>query len=150
MKTHADNKETSVTACFRTAAEKWGLPSRVRADVGGENLGIKRIMKEERGLGRASFIQGSSTHNQRIERLWVDLQRLTTAKYKAVFEHLEAQHLLEVSNPIHLWALHFIFIPQLNHALAFFAGLWNSHPIRTQGLGDRSPMQLRAEGIIDA
>ncbi|KAE8213844.1 hypothetical protein CF319_g9136 [Tilletia indica] len=150
MKAHSDNKETSVTACFRTAVEKWGLPSRVRADFGGENLGIKRIMEEERGLGRASFIQGSSTHNQRIERLWVDLQRLTTAKYKAVFEHLEAQHLLDVSNPIHLWALHFIFIPQLNHALAFFADLWNFHPIRTQGLGNRSPMQLRAEGIIDA
>ncbi|KAE8227693.1 hypothetical protein CF326_g7405 [Tilletia indica] len=150
MRAHSDNTEASVTRCFEEAVNVWGTPSRVRADFGGENVGVKQWMEQRRGLGRGSFIQGSSTHNQRIERLWVDLQRLTTDKYKRVFEHLEAERLLDVSNPIHLWALHFIFLPQLNHALDHFAELWNHHPMRTSGLGNRSPMQLRTEGIVEA
>ncbi|KAK0542464.1 hypothetical protein OC846_006730 [Tilletia horrida] len=150
LRAHGDNTAQSVARAFDNAVTKWGLPSRVRADYGGENLGVKARMEAQRGIGRASFIKGSSTHNQRIERLWVDLQRLTTAKYKAVFEHLEAQRLLDVTNPVHLWALHFTFLPQLNRALDHFSDMWNHHPIRTPGLLNRSPMQLRAEGLLDA
>ncbi|CAD6896882.1 unnamed protein product [Tilletia laevis] len=150
MRAHSNNAAASVSTCFSEAIEKWGPPSRVRADYGGENLGVKEIMEHYRGLGRGSFIQGSSTHNQRIERLWVDLQRLTTDKYRRVFEHLEAERLLDTTNPIHLWALHFVYLPQLNHALDHFAELWNNHPIRTKGLGNKSPLQLRAEGVLEA
>ncbi|CAD6956652.1 unnamed protein product, partial [Tilletia controversa] len=38
----------------------------------------------------------------------------------------------------------------LNFALDHFAVMWNNHAIRTPGLNNRSPLQLRAEGIIDA
>ncbi|KAK0542144.1 hypothetical protein OC846_006830 [Tilletia horrida] len=150
LKAHSDNKETSVTACFKDAIAKWGAPSRVRGDYGGENLGVKDLMERLRGVGRGSFIQGSSTHNQRIERLWVDLQRLTTDKYRRVFEHLESQRMLDITNPIHMWALHFVYLPQLNEALAFFTNLWNNHPIRTPGLKNKSPLKLRTEGILEA
>ncbi|KAE8220039.1 hypothetical protein CF319_g6374 [Tilletia indica] len=150
IKASSNNMATTVADAFLTSTQTWGWPSRVRADHGGENLVVKELMEQQRGRGRGSFIQGSSVHNQRIERLWVDVQAWMTKKYKALFVKLEDQHYLDVDNAVHLWTLHFVFLPRLNRALQTGQRMWNYHPMRTPGLGNKSPLKLFLKGALAA
>lgn len=64
-----NNQADTVYELFLKAIHQFGLPSRVRSHQGGENILVVQHMLEHRGEGRGSMITGSSTHNQRIERL---------------------------------------------------------------------------------
>ena len=68
-----NNKSDTLVDCFITAVINYGLPSRVRSDMGLENVKIADYMIEKHGVGRGSMITTKSTHNQRIERLWRDV-----------------------------------------------------------------------------
>ncbi|KAE8185318.1 hypothetical protein CF328_g7583 [Tilletia controversa] len=149
MRANSNNRADTVADCFLEATERCGWPSRVRADHGGENLEVMRLMEEARGHNRGSFIQGPSTRNQRIERMWVDVQRWTTAQYKALFQAMEESELLDVNCSIHLWCLHLVFLPQLNKALDHFQDVWNMHPVRTAG-SNWSPQQMHTAGVLEA
>ena len=75
-----------------------GLPSRLRSDKGRENVLVADYMLEKRGTSRV--ITGSSTHNQRLGRVWKDAFIFITSFI------LEDEVILGRLNDLHLSALH--------------------------------------------
>lgn len=136
----------TVYSSFLEAINTYHLPSRVRSDLGRENVLVAQHMIECRGPDRQSMIVGSSVHNQKIEHLWKDVHSCVTRLYYRLFYFLEDQGLLSPLNEHHIYALHYVFVPRINRALGHFTHGWNHHPIRT--VHSKSPHQLYNAGML--
>lgn len=59
---------------------------------------------------------------------------------------LENCDLLDPLNPLHMYALHYVYLPRINKSLQFFKEAWNDHGLRTEhGL---TPNQLFTAGAL--
>lgn len=133
LKASTNNRADTVLHMFLDAVLEYGMPSRVRGDRGGENRDVAILMNLIRGLHRGSYMWGSSTHNTRIERLWVEIGRLFARRWRAFFLRLEELHHLDRSNSEHRWLLHYLFLDTINQDCEDFCKNWNHHSV--SGLG---------------
>ena len=141
-----NNRASTVLALFREAISYYNVPSRVRSDRGLENVEVGRFMIQTRGMNRGSIITGNSVHNQRIERLWREVNRVVVSRFLNVFLFLESRGIFDPNNETHIYALHFVFLPLINVALSELSLEWNDHPVTTES--NYSPRQLWTQGML--
>ena len=141
-----NNKATTVMTQFREAVATYGLPSRVRSDQGLENVEVAKFMLRERGIDRRSMLVGASVHNQRIERLWRDVFVAVTHFYYRLFHYMEQEGQLDPLNSVHLYSLHYVYLPRINQALKTFIEGWNKHTISKTG--GNSPLKLYTRKLV--
>lgn len=118
---------TSVTTetlvnLFVPSVSIYAVPSRVRSDHGYENIFVAILMNSIRGLGRGSHFTGKSIHNQRIERLWVDGFQQVIKTFYNLFYSMEENRTLDPNNIKHLYALHKVYLREINKNLKQFQG----------------------------
>ncbi len=140
-----NNRASTMFSTFVTAVQRHGLPERIRTDLGGENVDIWCYVAEQHG-STSAVITGSSTHNQRIERLWRDVYRCVGVLYHDCFRKLEEEECLDPLNEVDMYCLHYVFMPRVNRTLQSFVDSWNNHSLSTEH--NLTPNQLFIRGAI--
>ena len=145
LKCSNNNRAATVLTSFQQAVQTFGVPLRIRSDHGGENIGVWDYMLHQHN-NPLSVITGSSTHNERVERLWRDVNCCVTTPFADTFYELEALGLLDPLNEVDVFCLHNIFLPRINQCLSDFQESWNHHTISSEH--NMTPMQLFVGGFM--
>lgn len=112
-----------------------------------ENVYVGQYMIEHRGEGRGSIITGSSVHNPRVERAHRDVYYGVLAFYARIFEAMEDENILDISDDVHLFSLHHVYVPRINRCLEEFIQQMNNHPVSTEN--NQSPLQMWERGMLE-
>ena len=141
-----NNRAETVLNLFTEGTQKYGIPSRARCDYGMENLLVGQFMLEQRGVDRGSIITGSSVHNCRVERTHRDVYAGVLCFYARLFNDMENTGILDPLNDLHLYCLHYIYLPRINRSLEEFVAQMNNRPVSTEH--NNSPVQLWTSGML--
>ena len=141
-----NNRAYTMLSAFTSGVEEYGLPERIRTDMGGEMTQVWQYMIEQHNFPNAVIV-GSSTHNQGIERLWRDVHRCVGKIYHDLVTQLEDDGFLDPLNETDLYCLHFVFLPRINVMLRSFQESWNNHSLSSAG--SLTPNQLFIRGGIE-
>ena len=144
IKCSDNNRASTVLETFLRGASSFGSPFRVRTDHGGENVDVWRHMLSNSD-DPSCVIAGSSTHNERVERMWGDMRRSVSSSFSATFSEIENEGVLDPLNDVDVFCLHYVYLPRINYSLQEFQESWNRHPMSTEG--SMSPYQMFFEGL---
>ena len=98
-------------------------------------------------MDSSSVLVGSSTHNQRIERLWCDVFRSVGHTFYELLYGLEDAGVLDPLNDVDLFCVHFTILPQLSRCLNKFVESWNHHSLSSEN--NLTPEQLYTIGMLE-
>jgi len=102
--------------------------------------------------GTASILSSNtynrSVHNVQIEKLWRDLTCGFSSKWKIFFQDLKLHAGLIPDYDSHIWLLHYLFLPAINHNTVEWANTWNSHSISIHHEHQRSSKDMFFFGMI--
>lgn len=115
-----NNRSQTAFDLFLKAMETFKCPLRICSDHRTENVTVARCMLNHHGIALKSFLTGLSVQNQRIERLWKDVNTYVTTYFRNYFYYSESLGVLDPLNELHLFALHYVFAPRINKAISIF------------------------------
>ena len=133
-----NNRASTVLSQFNHAVQEFQWPLIIRTDHGGENQDVWAKMQEKHGPH--AVLVGSSVHNERIGRMWRDVNEKVTRKYKDLFQTMTDDHMVNPDNHTDILCLHWVFRRLIQKDLTEFASAHNCHGISTEG--GLSPIQL--------
>ena len=115
-----NNQASTMLLAFEKGISDYGIPRRIRSDRGGENVDVWRFMLASNSSDStvAPVIVGSSTHNERIERLWRDVHRCVLKPFADKFRELEELELFDPLNEIDVFM--YVSSHELINALKHF------------------------------
>ena len=79
-----------------------------------------------------------------IQRMWRDVFNACVLLYYSLFHHMEEIGILYADSDLHIFCLHYIFLPRVNNSLSLFCTAWNNHPLSS--MTQLSPNQLWISG----
>ena len=129
---------------FEDALMEFSIPCMIRVDGGGEFNHNEKFMNSLTGELRC--VRGKSVHNVRIERLWRDCREKVLDKYILLFRHMEICGVLDITDDVHLFALHYVYLKRILYDLKVWQKAHNNHPIRTEQ--NKTPQQLWIGGSL--
>ena len=82
-----------------------------------ENVDGANYKITSHGLDRDSFIVGQSVHNQRIERMSGESNRVAAHKFKTLFRGTGLAEIWCPPSEVDLFALHYIYMSRVQRSL---------------------------------
>jgi len=142
LKCNSNNRAETVLKLFGEAIEQYGVPLKVRTDLGVENTLVWEVMNENCATADNPnpVITGSSVHNQRVERFNRDINRNIRSFYGDIFYDLERSQELNVESELDLAVLHYVYMPRINDSLETLRQSHNNHPMRCEN--NKTPLQM--------
>ena len=142
---NSNNEATTVLDLFINALHQFHIPHCIRSDHGTENVEVAKWMLHHHGTTSNHVLTGRSVHNQRIERLWRDATESFINLYQRLFYFMESHQLLDPLDEVHIYALHFVYLPRIRRSVEEFILQGNNHTLSSEQ--NKTPYQVWTEGF---